>query len=402
MKLFVLLFYFTGSIFLQNPVTNSDEKLMEKAKKLAKEVILIDTHVDIPYRLEEHFEDISKRTKKGDFDYVRAVEGGLNLPFVSIYVPASYQETGGAKAFADKTIAFVDSFQTRWPGKFVKVTSTKEVYDNFSPDKIMLAYGMENGAAIEGSFENLRHFYDLGIRYITLCHSKSNHICDSSYDDNHQWNGLSDFGKKLIPEMNKVGIMIDVSHISDAAFYQVIELTKAPVIASHSSCRKFTPDFERNMSDDMIKKLAATGGVIQINFGSSFLDGRISKNRREARAEAKKYADEHHYKLDDEHVTEFLEKYIKDHGRKYADVKDVAAHIQHVVDIVGIDHVGIGSDYDGVGDSLPTGLKDVSQYPNLIFELLKAGYSDNEIKKICGGNLMRVWEEVERYSDQAK
>ncbi|MDL1877538.1 membrane dipeptidase, partial [Cytophagia bacterium CHB2] len=239
---------------------------------------------------------------------------------------------------------------------------------------------------------NLKHFYDRGIRYITLTHGKSNHICDSSYDPNHQWNGLSPFGKEVVAEMNRLGIMVDISHVSDSAFYQVIRLTKAPVIASHSSCRSFTPGWERNMSDDMIKTLAKNGGVIQIAFGSSFVNGAYQKTEEglwKALVEQK-------INPNSEEGKAFVEKYREEHNLTYADISDVVANIDHVVKLVGIDHVGFGSDFDGVGDSLPTGLKSVADFPNLIYELLKKGYSDKDIEKICSGNLLRVWSEVEK------
>jgi membrane dipeptidase len=195
--------------------------------------------------------------------------------------------------------------------------------------------------------------------------------------------------------MNRVGIMVDVSHISDDAFYQVMEISKAPAIASHSSCRFFTPGFERNMSDDMIRLLAEKGGVIQINFGSSFL----TQAYREKELAARKVIVAHLATLnltrEDSAGKAYEKVYLREHPLGYADVSDVVAHITHVVRLVGIDHVGLGSDFDGLGDELPVGLKDVSQYPNLIYMLLKEGYSDDDIRRICGGNLLRVWTQVE-------
>jgi len=195
--------------------------------------------------------------------------------------------------------------------------------------------------------------------------------------------------------MNRVGIMIDVSHITDDSFYQVMEITQAPVIASHSSCRAFTPGFIRNMDDEMLKKLAVNSGVIQINFGSSFLDGEIQKQYDKAFAASAEYAKENNLDADDPKLDEFMSKYREEHNIGFADITDIVNHIDHVVNLVGIDHVGIGSDFDGVGDSLPTGMKDVSMYPNLIHELLKKGYSREDIVKICSGNVFRVWSAVE-------
>jgi membrane dipeptidase len=255
---------------------------------------------------------------------------------------------------------------------------------------------MENGSPIEHNLANVQYFYDRGIRYITLAHALHNHISDSSYDSTHVWNGLSFFGRKVVLEMNRVGIMVDVSHISDDAFYDVMNVTKAPVIASHSSCRFYTPGFERNMSDDMVKLLAKNGGVIQIAFGSSFISSDYREREDEARKEISAYFRSRNLKFSDPEAQEYIRKYQAEHAIPFATVSQVADHIDHVVKLVGVDYVGFGSDFEGVGPTLPVGLKDVSQYPNLVEELLKRGYSDQDIQKICGGNLLRVWTEVER------
>ncbi len=369
--------------------------LQAKAERLAQETLIIDTHVDVPYRLEEQMEDISQRTEKGDFDFPRAQAGGLNAPFMSIYVPASYQTSGGAKEFADSLIDMVEGFTTQWPEKFAIATTPDDLAVHKAAGKISLPLGMENGAPVEDDLANLAHFHQRGIRYITLTHGENNQICDSSYAKERQWNGLSPFGKEVVAEMNRLGIMVDISHVSDDAFYQVIEVTKAPVIASHSSARHFTPDFERNMDDAMIQKLAENGGVIQINFGSFFISTPGHKQGSEAFEAISQYAEENGLKPGDEKFKQFQEQYWEGREKIFADVTDVADHIDHVVQLVGIDHVGLGSDFDGVGDSLPTGLKDVSQYPNLIRVLLERGYSDEDVTKILSGNLLRVWRAVE-------
>jgi membrane dipeptidase len=255
--------------------------------------------------------------------------------------------------------------------------------------------GMENGSPIERKLENVQYWHDRGIRYITLTHSKDNHICDSSYDTTGTWNGLSPFGEQVVREMNRVGIMVDISHVSDSTFWQVMEMTDVPCIASHSSCRKFTPGFERNMNDDMIRRLAENNGVMQINFGSTFLDGNISKQLDEKRAELTRLLEEKGLSYYDEEAQPVIDKFQEENEVLMADVKTVADHIDHVVSLVGVDHVGFGSDYDGVGDTLPTGLKDVSQYPNLIYELLQRGYTESDIEKICYKNVWRVWQAVE-------
>jgi len=258
--------------------------------------------------------------------------------------------------------------------------------------------GMENGSPINHNLANVRFFADRGIRYITLTHGSSNHISDSSYDDNHQWKGLSPFGKEVVAEMNRVGLMVDISHVSDDAFFQVMEISKVPVIASHSSPRHFTPGWERNMSDEMIRALAKNGGVIQINFGSSFISKQaktwydIMDEKRTAYLEANGF---------EEHGSE-AEQFGKDYRIEnpfpYATLDQLVDNFEHVIELVGTEHVGIGSDFDGVGDSLPENMKDVSYYPALIEELLKREYPVDTIRAIMGGNLMRVWSEVEAYA----
>ena len=387
----------------------SDAELQQLANDLAQKYIITDGHVDLPYRLTvqnfrltKEFIGIPIETDKGDFDYVRSKKGGLDAPFMSIYIPASYQESGGAKEFADTLIDMVTGIAKAHPDKFEIAFTADDVRKQFKKGLISLPMGMENGAPVEDDLNNVAYFRQRGISYITLTHSKDNQICDSSYDTTGTWKGLSPFGRKVVEEMNRVGIMVDISHVSDNTFYQVMDLTAAPCIASHSSVRKFTPGFERNMNDDMIKKLGENGGVIQINFGSTFLDGNIQKVRSEQREKLRALLQEKGVSFGDPAAQEIIETFQKENPSLFSDVQMVANHIDHVVKIAGVDHVGFGSDYDGVGDSLPTGLKDVSQYPNLIYELLKRGYSEEDIEKICYKNVFRVWDEVQRIAKQMK
>ena len=373
----------------------ADVMLKERARNLSHELIIVDTHVDVPDRLMGKMEDISARTPDGNFDYPRAKAGGLNAPFMSIYVPSSY-EMNGAKQYADRCIDMVEKFARDWPDKFAIARSPADVRAQFRAGLISLPMGMENGAPLEGDLANLTYFHERGIRYITLVHAKDNHICDASFDKERKWNGLSPFGRRVVAEMNRLGIMIDVSHLSDSSFFQVLRLTKAPVIASHSSCRYFTPGWERNMSDDMIRLLAANGGVIQINFGSAFLTDDLQKKWVKEWDEEEAYFSRNERARTDSAASAFVHAYREKNDLGYADISDVVAHIDHVVRLVGADHVGIGSDFDGVGDSLPAGLKDVSDYPNLVYELLKRGYSEEDIRNICGENLLRVWTTVDQ------
>lgn len=388
--------------------TVSTETLLEKAQRLAQQFIIVDGHIDVPYRLEnsksEHgelTENIASATVKGDFDYPRAVAGGLNAPFMSIYVPARYQEEGGAKAVADGLIDMVEALVQREPNKFQLAYSPADVLAHKTSGVLSLPLGIENGAAIENDLANVAHFHKRGVRYITLTHSKDNQICDSSYDERHTHKGLTPFGHEVVQEMNRLGIMVDISHVSDDAFYQVMKISQVPAIASHSSARHFTPGFERNMSDDMIQLLAQKGGVIMINFGSTFI-AQAPRSAADARYKViKAFMEAGDLKWSDPKVVSFREKYDTEHPRTFATLQDVADHIDHVVKIAGIQAVGLGSDFDGVGDSLPTDLKDVSMLPNLIEELLKRGYSDDDIESICSKNVLRVWQAVEKFAQLA-
>ena len=346
----------------------------QNPEDIAQRSLIIDTHIDTPYRIKSQldnygeYENIALNTNY-NFDYPRAMSGGLNVPFFSIYLPAQTEEDGTSFRLANELIDLMNSIIEKNADKFFFVDTSVYLGNLPGQNLVGIAYGMENGAALEGDLSNVSYFYKRGVRYITLTHAKSNHIADSSYDDNKQWNGLSDFGKKLITEMNNVGMIVDISHVSDSAFMQAINLSNTPVIASHSSLRHFTPDWERNVSDEMLSALAAKGGVIQINFGTAFLTDINDKSKG--------------YDAD---------TYI------HADISDVVNHIDRVVELVGIDYVGIGSDYDGVGDTLPNQLKDVASYPNLIAELQNRGYSTRDIQKILGENFARVWREVEEYA----
>lgn len=391
MKYWSLGFLFTALILIAS--CSSEPDYADQAQQLAQEVIIVDTHVDVPYRLKSNWEDISEATAEGDFDYPRAKQGGLDAPFMSIYIPASYQETGGAKAAADSLIDMINQIAEENPDKFAIATSPEEIQQQHEQGLISLPMGMENGAPIGEDLENVQYFFDRGIRYITLTHSRDNQISDSSYDTTYMHNGISPFGEKVVREMNSVGMMVDISHVSDSAFYDVMRITEAPAIASHSSPRHFTPGFERNMSDDMIEALAENGGVIMINFGSTFLDQASRESSSKVREEIASWLEENQLEPSDSAAQAYTDTYWKENF-EFSTVSKVADHIDHVVNLVGIDHVGLGSDYDGVGDTLPVGLKDVSEYPNLIAELLKRGYSEEEIHKICYSNIFRVWNEV--------
>ena len=236
MNIFKLSILITTSFIVST--CSNDQALRTKANELAHKFIITDGHIDVPWRLNKKFEDVSVRTESGDFDYVRAKEGGLDVPFMSIYIPSSYIESGGAKEKADSLIDMVEQIADKDPDKFEIAYNLADANRIFKEGKIALPMGMENGVGIEDDTTNLEYFYKRGIRYITLTHSKDNRICDSSYDetkDTH--NGLSKFGRSVIREMNRLGIMVDISHVTDNVINQVMDMSDVPVIASHSSCR---------------------------------------------------------------------------------------------------------------------------------------------------------------------
>jgi membrane dipeptidase len=371
-----------------------------RARQLAGEILIVDTHIDVPYRLHQTPEDVS-RSAGGDFDYPRAVAGGLDALFMSIYIPAAVDEAGEARAFAHTLIDGVEALTREHPDKFAPAGCSADVVQARAAGRIAMPLGMENGGPLQGSLEVLDEFRARGISYITLSHSRSNHISDSSYDTDERWGGLSPFGRDLVTAMNQRGVMIDVSHISDQAFWQVIELSATPVVASHSSLRHFTPGWARNLDDDMVRALGDNGGVVQISFGSIFLTAEAVRWSEARSAALEALRSQPDVAADDPRLASFAEDYLTQHPYPYADLEDVLDHIDRAVALAGIDHVGIGSDYDGVGDTLPTGLKDVSSYPNLIAGLLRRGYDEPAIEKILGGNLMRVWRAVEDHGTAA-
>lgn len=366
-----------------------------RAVELAKRYIIVDGHIDAPTTIIEDGADIASGAKTVDFDYERARAGGLDAPFMSIYVAADFELRGGAKARADMMIGILEAIASRNPDKFEVAYSVKDVRDIAESGKIALPMGMENGSPIEGDLENLKHFYDRGIRYITLAHSMSNHISDSSYDLRERWDGLSPFGFEVVRAMNDLGMIVDVSHLTDAAVEDILETTRAPVMASHSSLRHFTPGWRRNLPDALVKKIGENGGVVMINYGSAFLTpaaNAYSKPRDQAREKEQERIGR---KMTDEERAAFNDAWRRDHDYPFAAANDVLDHIDRAVELAGVDHVGLGSDYDGVGDSLPSGLKDASTYPTLIQGLLDRGYDEAAIEKILGGNALRVWEAVE-------
>lgn len=367
----------------------------KKVKKLHQRILTLDTHADAPINMVKPGFDIGQKhnwqTDGSQIDFPRMQDGGMDAMFFAVYLAQGPRTPEGhAKAKADALHIFetIHAALKKYPNLAELATTPEDAYRIEKAGKRAVFIGMENGYPVGEDLALLKTYYDLGCRYITLSHFANNVICDSATDpDGPLHNGLSAFGKEVVREMNRLGILIDVSHISDKSFYDVLALSKAPVIASHSNTRALC-NFPRNMTDDMIKALAAKGGVIQMNFVSDYLRkpsdehrqaltkirmanvGRVNSPETEARQKA---------------LTDSVQK-VYAHER--ASLKDIVDHIDHVVKLVGIDHVGIGSDFDGGGGV--NGMEDVSEIVNLTAELVNRGFSEKDIAKIWGGNLLRV------------
>lgn len=371
----------------------TDKVLWKRAVNICETNLILDSHNDWPTSIHFFPEDISTEIQKGDFDFIRAKEGGLDAAFSVVYISARYSYEEG-RLMVDTLLNLISDITKKYPDKFAPATKTKDIRTNADRNLISLPTALENGLPIGKDLEYLKYLRKYGIQYITLTHIKDNQISDSNGDTSRTWNGLSPFGFEVIEEMNRLAIMVDISHSSDSAAFQAMNHSKAPVIASHSSCRHFTPNYERNLSDTLIKSIAKTKGVIMVNFGSQFLDSLCQKNWQ--------------YILDwydSTGVDEFSDEgiaFAKNHGQThklYANSDDLIKHIDYIVNLVGIDFVGIGSDFNGIGYSQPYDLPDVTAYPMIVYKLLKRDYSESDIKQILAENYLRVWNDVISISD---
>ena len=396
-KILVILFLLSNIVFAQE---NIDKQLYDKALSLLDKIISIDSHCDTPLRFQDSTFDIGKRYDNGCFDLPRMEEGKLSVEFFAIFISNS-RDRDNPSELALRYIEYVYKAIEKNKNKVSLAFSVEDVRKLFEAKKKIICLGLENGSPLEDDFGNLDMFYNLGIRYITLTHSGNNSICDSANDTTEIWGGLSPFGKDLIKKMNEKGILIDVSHISDKAFYDAINLSKVPIVATHSCCRVFSNNV-RNLSDDMIKALAKNGGVLQLNFFPSYLDERYDNELEERQKLLGPYIDSLRRLYRDDQVTFRTELAKLREKYPYPEpvgVDKLMDHIDHVVNLVGVDYVGIGSDFDGL-NVFPKGLEDVSKLPIITYHLLKRGYSEEDISKIVGGNFLRVWEETEKYAKQ--
>lgn len=377
----------------------SAAKFVDEAARIHKKAIVIDTHSDTTQDMLDEKFDMGNRLSEGHMDIPRMKEGGLDAEFFSIWVdPVKYGPGTAIKRSLDLMDAVYQQVR-KHPESMQMAYSANDIRRLKEKGKIAALMGVEGGHAIEDDLRVLRIFHKLGVRYMTLTHTKANNWADSSTDD-PKHNGLTELGRQVVREMNRLGMMIDISHVSDKTFYDTLQVTRAPVIASHSSCRALC-NHPRNMSDDMIKALAKNGGVIQINFYSAF----ISQPYREASA---KWSKEHEsemsalrekYKDDFASLSKERIKWLEKANLPRPGLDQLIAHIDHVVKLVGPDHVGLGSDFDGV-DSLPVGMEDCSKLPAITRALLQKGYKEKDIEKILGGNLLRVFDKVEQTAEK--
>ena len=392
-KILILVLVLTGSFLYGQDI---DKALYNKAVSILERTISIDSHCDTPLRFQDSTFDLGKRNTRGCFDLPRMEEGRLSAEFFAIFV-ANGLEKEHPSQMALGYLQNVYKAVNKYSSKIAIAYSVKDLLSIHKQGKKVICLGMENGLPLEDDFGNLDMFYNLGIRYITLTHSKNNSFCDSSTDTTETWSGLSQLGKKLVHEMNKKGIMVDASHISDKAFWDCIKYSKAPIIVSHSCCKVFS-SHPRNLTDDMIKALAKNGGVLQLNFYPAYLDDEYNQNIEKYSKSVSVPVDSIRklYKNDQKTMREEISKFRKLFPYPQSvSVERLIDHIDHVVKLVGVDYVGIGSDFDGLS-VFPKGLEDVSKMPIITYHLLKRGYSEEDIKKIVGGNFLRVWEAVEK------
>lgn len=380
--------------------------LEKEADELHKKMLTIDTHTDAPLRLMQKDFDISKLhdaiKDQSKIDFPRMRQGGLDAVFFAAFVaqgPRTPEGNENARQRVLKIIDTVHSVLEKNKDQAALAINSSDAQKLKSEGRLAIYLGIENGYAIGNDLSLIKKYYDMGVRYLTLCHTKNNDLCDSSTDpDTARYNGLSELGKKAVEEMNNIGMMIDVSHISDEAFYDVLKYSKVPVIASHSSARALC-NSPRDLSDDMLKALALNGGVVQLCILSDYIKDEPANKKRDSLMTLlrQKYPD--YDNMTDEHRKAFREERAgldKKYPKVLAKVSDAVDHIDHMVSVCGIDHVGIGTDFDGGGELADC--YDVSQMKNITVELLKRGYSHEDIGRIWGGNFFRVFRQVEQYA----
>src|SRR5215831_5453545 len=382
-------------------MTNKPESTSPPTDALSihQRAIIVDMHADTTQRLVDEHLDLQSRLADGHLDAVRAKTGGLDAQFFSIWVDPDLFGGGGPGAIrrADVQIEAVRNLAVKHPETWELATTAGDIRRIAAAGKIAALMGLEGGYAIDNKIENVARYYQMGVRYMSGAWSVSTDWAGSSGDETGKTRGLTEFGKQVIREMNRLGMMVDVSHLSDKAFWDIISTSSKPVIATHSGCRAIT-DVPRNLTDEMIVALAKTGGVVNVIFYPEHIEPGYSAKKKQVdtqiaaeveRASATEKGDAAHKKLARDQVRR--EEYLKLLPKVY--VSRIVDHVDHIVKLVGIDHVGIGSDFDGV-QIVPADLKSVADLPNLTKELLRRGYSESDIDRILGGNMLRVMDEV--------
>ena len=383
-----------------------DERLWRRALELQRKAIVVDGHNDIPTIMVDEDYDIGVPSAgKYHTDIARLKQSGMTGEFFSIYVDRQYATPdwvaknyvtqGGSSRRALDLIDVTYRMVEKYPKDLMLATSTADILRAKREGKVGVLMGIEGGHAIENSLSALREFYRLGVRYMTLTHNNTNEWADACCDE-AKHNGLSDFGKEVVGEMNRLGMFVDVSHVSDKTMSDALDVSKAPVIASHSSARVFS-NHKRNIPDELLKRIAQNGGVVMVNFYPAFLDEKVrtADIDRDARLKSQRDALRGQFKDDPKRLDEELKKLNDANPIPNTTLSMLVDHIEHIAKVAGIDHVGLGSDFDGV-PNLPEGIRDVSDLPNITYELLRRGHSDEEVLKILGGNFMRVFAEAER------
>ncbi len=395
MRTLILLGLLPATVLAQSP-KRQPVVLTDEARKLHRDCLLIDGHNDLPYQFREKNDlgfrtlDISRLQKTIHTDIPRLREGGVGAQFWAAYVSVSTRKDHSAVRMTLEQIDVIHRFVKAYPDAFEFARTADDIVRIRKAGKIASLIGVEGGHSIDDSLGVLRCYYDLGVRYMTLTHSENTDWADSS-TDKPKSNGLSPFGEEVVREMNRIGMMVDISHVSADTMRHVLKVTKAPVIFSHSSAFA-KAEHPRNVPDDVLKQMPANGGLVMVNFYSGFIVPEAARLRKQmfevARDLKKKHTDEKEFQA-------ALDQYRKDNPIPRGSIHDVVDHIEHVIKIAGIDHVGIGSDFDGI-DSTPEQLEDVSKYPLITQELLNRGYKADQIRKVLGENFMRVMRAVEK------
>lgn len=380
-----------------------EEQLKRKADKIHLSILTVDTHCDTPMDIYSSDLDLGVRHTEGCVDFPRMKEGGLDAEFFAVFTGQGPRDDSTFNKVHEKALEIFSAIHKNVEkNKLLSgiALTPDDAYRLKKEGKIAAFIGVENGYPIGRDISRVKQYYDLGARYITLAHTKNNDICDSSTDPKGpENNGLSEFGKEVVKEMNRLGMMVDVSHISDKSFYDVLKISVAPVIASHSSCRALC-ESPRNLDDNMLQALKQNGGVIQICILSDYLKVPEKNPEMEAKLAELKQKYGEYASLPEDKKKLMRAEYNDIHNKyaKLATVKDAVDHIDHVVQVIGIDHVGIGTDFDGGGGI--DGCRTVAEMKNITIELLRRGYSKKDIEKIWGGNVMRVLRKVEKISKE--